>query len=94
MINISDRYAISFNELSVDIYERRINKATGIEYTTPKFFYGNLEQALEGIIDRSLVGDMIELKAVVDMINDLKLEIREFLQENKLVTGDLRVDLQ
>jgi hypothetical protein len=97
MINISDKYAISFGELSVDIYERRINKTTGKEYVKPKYYYGNLEQALEGLIDRSLVGDMTELKAVVEMINDLKLEIREFcrsLPKSGLLTGDSQEDLK
>lgn len=93
MIPLNDRWALAFHELSVDIYERRINQKTGKEYATPRFYYGNLEQALEGIIDRSLVGDIAELKAVVEMIKELKSEIRDFLQNKGSVTGESQVDL-
>jgi hypothetical protein len=94
MINLNKRWAITLNELSVDVYERRYKKDSGEEYTTPKYYYPNLELALCGIVDRSLIADITELQAVVDIINDLKTEIRDFLQENCSVTGDSRGDLE
>ena len=81
MINLNDQYAISFNELSVDVYERKINQKTGEEYTIPRYYYPNLEQALEGIIDRSILGDLDSLTKVVDKIKELKREIRSFLSK-------------
>lgn len=81
MIHLNSKWAISFNELSVDVYEKRTHQKTGKEYTTPKYYYANLEQALEGIIDRSLVDDYNSIKEVVDKINAMKSDIREFYKQ-------------
>ena len=81
MITLNDKWALKFSEVSVDLYERRINRKTNEEYFTPQYYYGSLNQALEGIIDRSLVDNYDSLKQVVDKINSLKSEIREFLKQ-------------
>jgi hypothetical protein len=94
MINLNSKYAIAFNELSVDVYKRAINQKNGQEYNIPAFYYPNLEQALEGIIDRSLVGDITELANVVDKIKELKSEIRDFLAKNSSVRSDSSHDLE
>ena len=79
MVHLNDKWALSFNELSVDVYEKYTNQKTGKEYSRPKHYYPNLEQALAGIIDRSLVDDYDSIKEVVEKINALKADIREFL---------------
>ena len=81
MIRLNDKYSLKFSELSVDVYEKLTNKKTGKEYYRPKYYYPNLETALDGIIDRSLA-DSQSLEEVVDRIKKLKQEIRVLIKEN------------
>jgi len=80
MIRLNDKWGIKFNELSVDVLEIRVNQKTGKEYTTPRFYFPNLETALCGITDRSLV-DCESWKCVVDQIKELKAEIKEMVSQ-------------
>ena len=81
MIQLNNKWALKFTELSVDVYEKFTNKKTGKKYYKPRFFYPNLQTALDGIIDRSLV-DCESWKEVVERIKELKQEIRDLLKKN------------
>jgi hypothetical protein len=80
MFKLNTAWAISFDDFCVTVHMINVNQKTGEEYTRPKFYFPNLETALDGIIDRSLDGSE-SLEDVVDRIKRLKAEIREFLKQ-------------
>ena len=93
MIPLNDKWFLSFSETSVDVYERKINQKTGEPYVTPRFYYPNLETALQGLVDRSLTDELTSLEMVVDKINELKRYIHAFCEKNDLLKARSLNDL-
>lgn len=78
-MDIGNKWRITSDSMCVTVSERKKHKKTGVVHYVPRWYYNNLGQALEGLIDRD-IGGLETLEFVCNRIVELKNEIKLALQ--------------
>ncbi len=94
--NLNARWAVETEENQVTISRRQTvqegdNK--GKEYLSPSYYYNNMGQALDGLVDRDING-LEKIEFVVGRIESLKSEIKVMLKFAPVASSGIVGDTQ
>jgi len=86
IIHINDHWAFQGDQLSVTLFEKKINKKGKLDFYTRGHFV-NLQQLFNRLIDME-VGTARSLELIVDQIADLKDDIFSVLEALRSKSND------
>lgn len=85
--DLNSRWAVMTEDRQVTIARRQINQKTGAVYYSPTYYYNNMAQALDGLIDRD-INELEKLEEIVERISELKSEIKTMLGSAKKTSSE------
>lgn len=89
IIHINDHWAFEGDQLSITLYEKKINKKGKLDYYARGYF-NNLQQVFNRLIDME-INSAASLEFIVSQIRDLKQDIFRSLDNLRAKYSDEKV---